>query len=182
MYLIWNRLKYVLSPQFDIYKVLAGVIRGKVADIGFGTGFGTHLFSRNADEVHAYDMDEGAIKFAQEVFPLKNLNFEYGDISSGIEEKGFDFVIMIDVIEHLQDDVSALENAKKMLDWTGRFICSTPNRLSRYRKSENHVREYSPRELEDALKKVFAVVSLRDYRLDPLSSIYENPILAVCRK
>lgn len=182
MYLIWNRLKYVLSPQFDLYDVLFGTVRGRVADIGFGTGFGTHLFSINADRVYGYDIDEGAIRFAQKVFPMKNMNFQYGDIMAGIDEKDFDYITMIDVIEHLADDVCAIGNVKSMLFKHGTFVCSTPNRLSRYRKSENHQREYSPRELETLLGKVFNSVSLRDYKLEPLSSIYDNPILAVCRK
>ena len=182
MYLIWNRLKYVLSPQWDIYKVLSGAIRGKVADIGFGTGYGMHLFTTNADEVFGYEVDEGAIRFAQEVFPLKNLNFQYGDITKGIDGRDFDYVTMVDVIEHIPDDAAAMENVKAMVSDHGTFICSTPNRLSRYRKSENHQREYSPKELEAVLSRVFRSVSLRDYRLEPLTSIYDNPILAVCRK
>jgi len=184
MYLIWNRLKYVLSPQFDIYKVLAGLVRGKVADIGFGTGFGMHLFSTIADEVYGYEIDEGAIRFAQEVFPLKNLNFQYGDITKGIGivGGGFDYVTMVDVIEHIPDDLAAIENVKLMMAQGGTFICSTPNRLSRYRKSENHQREYSTKELENLLGRAFYSVSLRNHCLEPITSIYDNPIIAVCRR
>ena len=63
MFLLWNRFKYVLSPQFDIYETVAKQVRGKVADVGFGTGFGTHLLINNADEVHGFEVDEGAIQF-----------------------------------------------------------------------------------------------------------------------
>lgn len=180
MYLLWNRFKYVLSPQFDIYQVLANVVRDKVADIGFGTGFGTHLFNVSAKEVYGYEIDEDAIKFAKAVFPFKNLHFEHGNIVYGIDG-AFNYVTMIDVIEHIKKDKQALENVKKMLIKGGTFILSTPNRLSRYRKAENHVREYAPRELEGILKRVFVNVSLRNYKLEPLASEYANPILAVCR-
>jgi 2-polyprenyl-3-methyl-5-hydroxy-6-metoxy-1,4-benzoquinol methylase len=181
MYLIWNRLKYVLSPQFDIYEVLSRQVRDKVADIGFGTGFGMHLFSVNAKEVYGFDIDKGAIQFAQKVFPMKNLHFQYGDISEGIPAGDFDFITMIDVIEHIPDDCAALENVKKMLAPGGTFVCSTPNRLSRYRKSENHQREYSPAEFKFLLRQVFDTVALRNYVLDPLASKYDNPILAACQ-
>lgn len=63
----------------------------------------------------------------------------------------------------------------------GVFICSTPNRLSRYRKAETHYREYSPEEFESVLKGVFPSVNLKNYRLEPLVSQTDNPILAVCR-
>jgi 2-polyprenyl-3-methyl-5-hydroxy-6-metoxy-1,4-benzoquinol methylase len=177
MYLLWNRFKYVLSPQFDIYETVAQVVRGKVADIGFGTGFGTHLLINNADEVHGFEIDEGAIRFASKIFPYKKLHFSYGDITDGINGL-FDYIVMIDVIEHIHNDKEALENIRTM---GGTLILSTPNRLSRYRKSENHVREYAPRELENLLKGVFSSVDMRNYRLDSRASKYDNPILAVCR-
>ena len=179
--MIWNRLKYVLSPQFDIYNVVKEVVRNRVADIGSGTGFGTHLFNVNAKEVYGYEIDEDAIRFAKSVFPFRNIHFEYGDILKGIADSAFDYVIMIDVIEHIEDERKALENVKKMMLPDGTFICSTPNRLSRYRKGEYHVREYSPKELEEILKCVFVSVSLRNYRFDPLVDQYENPIIAVCK-
>jgi len=181
MNMIWNRLKYVLSPQFDVYDVIKGVVRNRVADIGFGTGFGTHLFNVNGKEVYGYEIDEIAIHFAKSVFPFKALHFEYGDIIKGIDGPGFDYVIMIDVLEHLKKERMALENVKKMMLPGATFICSTPNRLSRYRKGECHVREYGPKEFEGILKRVFISVSLRNYRLEPLVSQFENPMIAVCR-
>ena len=180
MFLLWNRFRYVLSPQFDIYEQVAKLVRGRVADIGAGTGFGTHLFVNNASEVHGFDIDEGAIDFASRVFPYKKLHFGYGDITKGIGGK-YDFVAAIDVLEHIRHDKRALENIKRMMASGGTFIMSTPNRLSRYRKSENHVREYAPKELEGVLKRVFVSVSLKNYRCEPQASQYENPIVAVCR-
>lgn len=181
MYLIWNRLRYLLSPQFDIYCVLKDIVRDKVADVGFGTGFGTQVLSVNAKEVYGFDIDEGAIRWSKDAFPHKNLHFEYGDIAKGITGQEFDYVVMIDVLEHIKDERIALGNVKKMMGKNGTFICSTPNRLSRYRKGENHVREYAPKELEGILKRTFISVSLRNYKMEPLASQYENPLLAVCR-
>ena len=174
--ILWNRMKYMLSPQFDIYKAVSKVVSGKVADIGFGTGFGMHLLAQNA-EVTGYEVDKGSIDFAQSVFPY--LTFKQGDIRKGIEGK-FDFVIMIDVLEHIRQDKKALGNARDMLTSKGKLIVSTPNRLSRYRKSKNHIREYAPKELEGILKRMFRVVELKDYQLKQLVNEYENPIIAVC--
>lgn len=181
MYLIWNRFKYVLSPQFDIYNVIKRIVRNKVADIGFGTGFGTHLLNVNAKEVYGFEIDENAIQFAKAVFPFKNLHYEYGDIVKGITGQEFNYVVMIDVIEHIKDEKKALDNVKKMMAKDGTLILSTPNRLSRYRKGESHVREYAPKELEGILKRHFVSVSIRNFRLEPLASQYENPLIAVCR-
>jgi hypothetical protein len=88
---------------------------------------------------------------------------------------------MIDVIEHIREDALAIQNCKKLLNANGTFIISTPNRLSRYRKSDYHVREYSPDELRELLEGVFKNVGMVDYQLQPMESDYINPILAICQ-
>jgi 2-polyprenyl-3-methyl-5-hydroxy-6-metoxy-1,4-benzoquinol methylase len=178
---LWNRLRYVLSPQFDIYEQVSKVVRGNVADIGFGTGFGTHLLTTNSRNVVGYEVDECGIRFAEKVFPIPKLQFKHGDIQKGIDDGPYDFIIMIDVIEHLKQDKQALLNVKQMLAKSGTVIVTTPNRLSRYRKADTHVREYAPKEFEGLLKTAFVSVSLRTYKLEPLVSGYENPMVAVCR-
>lgn len=177
--ILWNRLRYVLSPQFDIYEVLSNRVDGTVADIGCGTGFGTHLLMKNADSVHGFDVDEEAVSFARKVFPFDNIKFNLGNITEGIDGT-YNCVTLIDVIEHIQDDVLAVKNVKKMLSEHGVFICSTPNRLSRYRKADTHYREYSPDEFREVLKSSFRSVEMRNYQLETLVSNYENPMVAIC--
>ena len=181
MYPLWNRLQYVLSPQFDIYESISKVVRGDVADIGSGTGFGTHLLTRNATAVHGFEVDNDALMFAQRVFSNKKIWFRQGDILKGLDGS-YDFVTMIDVIEHIDRDRKALLNCKAMLKDSGVFLLSTPNRLSRYRKAETHVREYSHAELKTLLKQVFVSVDIRDFAFNVPTSKYSNPIVAVCSK
>jgi 2-polyprenyl-3-methyl-5-hydroxy-6-metoxy-1,4-benzoquinol methylase len=176
---LWKRLRYVLSPQFDIYECIAKVVRGAVADVGFGTGFGAMKLTEKADRVYGFEVDEQAIVFAQRTFPSTKLIFKYGDIERGIDGK-FNFVVMIDVIEHISRDKLAIENAKKMLVPKGILICSTPNRLSRYRKSKGHTREYSLAEFQNLLKEVFPAVDVRNYNLGKNATQYDNPLVAVC--
>ncbi len=178
---LWNRLRYVLSPQFDLYEQVSKVVRGNVADVGFGTGFGTHLLTINAHQVTGYEVDDCGIRFAEKVFPIPKLQFRHGDIIKGIDEGPYDFIVMIDVIEHIKHDKPVLLNVKKMMGKGGTVIISTPNRLSRYRKSDAHVREYAPKEFEGLLKTAFVNVGLRTYTLEPLVSQYENPLIGVCR-
>lgn len=182
MSVLWNRLKYVLSPQFDIYEQVANVVRGRIADIGCGTGFGTHLLTAKAKSVCGFDNDGEAVQFARRVFPFDNIRFERGDIETGIQlrDDGYDYITMIDVIEHLEHDERAVANIGAMLSPGGTFICSTPNRMSRYRRAETHYREYSPTELSELLGRIFNSVCLKNYRMENLSSQYENPILAFC--
>ena len=180
-YDLWGRLRYVLSPQFDIYENVAKTVHGAVADIGSGTGLGTHLLARNAKCVVGYEVDDAARSFADRTFSNENVMFLPGDITKMPVREKFDYITMIDVIEHIPDDYLALEQVKKMLFTDGTFILSTPNRLSRYRKSEYHAREYAPEELRTLLRSVFDNVEMMDFELKPLESEYMNPILAVCR-
>lgn len=177
MSILWNRLRYMLSPQFDVYEQIVKHVHGKIADIGCGTGFGTHLLTNGGNKVYAYEVDSEALKFAERAFPSDRVVYSYGNIVKGIEEGDFDFVIMVDVLEHIGDDLKALQNINKMLKYGGYFICSTPNRLSRYRKSDNHVREYSPTELLELLSRVFSSVDIRNYKLERDDSMYTNPLI-----
>jgi 2-polyprenyl-3-methyl-5-hydroxy-6-metoxy-1,4-benzoquinol methylase len=190
-YDLWSRLRYVLSPQFDIYEKVAEAVYGYVADIGCGTGFGTHLLTRSAVFVDRFECDEGALNFAARTFTNGKVKFHQGDITkmggSGAvcdytpaSCGGYEFITMIDVIEHIREDEEAVKNCKRLLSKDGTFICSTPNRLSRYRKSDYHVREYSPDDFAKLLGSVFDNVGLVDFELQPLESKYTNPILAVC--
>ena len=177
---MFNRLKYILSPQFDTYESVSQIISGNVADIGFGTGFGTHLLTKNADNVMAYEMDECAINFARKAFPIPKLQFKYGDIEKGIDDGPFDFVVMIDVIEHIRDDRKALLNIVQLASFSGTLILSTPNRMSRYRKAETHIREYSPHNLAVLLTEYFTNVRITTYGFAPVVHGYENPLVALC--
>ena len=179
---LWNRLRYVLSPQFDLYEQVSKLVRGNVADIGFGTGFGTHLLTTNADSVTGYEVDDCGIRFAQRAFPISKLQFMHGDIQKGIDTGHlYNFIVMIDVIEHLKYDKQTLQNVKKLMAKGGTLVISTPNRLSRYKKAETHIREYAPKEFEALLKTAFVSVSLRDYKMELLTNQYENPMVGVCR-
>ena len=180
-YNLWGRLSYMLSPQFDIYEQVSKVVSGRVADIGSGTGFGTHLFSRNADYVIGYEMDHAAIKFATRAFSNGNIKFISANVCQKMPENEFNFVTMVDVIEHIEEDILAVSNCANMLVYGGKFICSTPNRLSRYRKSDYHAREYSPDELKNLLELVFETVKIVDHQLNPIETEYSNPIIGICQ-
>lgn len=176
---IWNRLKYVLSPQFDIYKQLSNHVSRSVLDIGSGTGFGTQLLSKNASSVVGIDTDPLAVDFAQKAFGhLHNVEFYQSD-AMDVQGK-YETITMVDVIEHIHYDSVAVNCVASLLALEGVFYCTTPNSKSRYRKSECHIREYTPGQLFHLLSKGFESVELLDFHLSPLKSNFENPLVARC--
>lgn len=178
MSILSNRLKYVLSPQADIYKQMSEIVSGWVADVGCGLGFGSNLLTKNAKLVCGYDIKY--LDFAGWAFP--NVRFLKHDITIGPLPYIYDYIVMIDVIEHIENDKLTIENSFKSLKENGSLILSTPNKLSRYRKSDNHVREYTPNELETLLQSQFKNIRLMSYNWANMETGYENPIIAICKK
>lgn len=184
MYGIWNRLLYMMTPQFDIYEKFSEIVSGWVADIGSGTGFGTHLFTRNAKWVEGIDIDPHSVDFAKRCFENGKITFSVSSIEDFSKRQAsptFDYVTMVDVIEHIKDDFGAIKNCRNLLNGDGVFLISTPNKLSRYRKSDNHVREYSPDEMRTLLEHHFKAVELLDFNMNPIETEFENPIIGMCR-
>lgn len=179
---LWDRLIYILSPQYEIYRTCSRVVKGRVADVGCGTGFGTHLLTLQADSVRAFDVDLGALRFAAQCFPFPNLEFIYRDVTKGLDSL-YDYIVMIDVIEHIEDDKGAIRNVAAHLDKGGLFLCCTPNRLTRRSLYPGHVREYSPGEFKKLLETSFSTVDIRNYKLAESKDLKnESPLLAVCGK
>jgi SAM-dependent methyltransferase len=135
--------------------------------------------------VDGYEVDDDAREFSQRSFSNGHIQFYGADITDARFASAFgrlyDWVVMVDVIEHIEDDNAAVANCAKLLAPGGTFACSTPNRLSRYRMSDNHVREYAPNELHILLKRCFDRVEICNYKGDLAISKYENPIMAICK-
>ena len=180
MSILTNRLKYVLSPQADIYKQVSEITSGWIADVGCGLGFGSNLLVKNSKLVCGYDNTPEYLKFAKWCFP--GVRFLGHDITKGPLPYVYDYILMIDVIEHIEQDQLAIKNACKSLKESGTLIISTPNKASRYRKSDNHIREYTPTELKEMLQNQFSNVRLMSYGWSNIQTNYENPIIALCKK
>lgn len=179
MSILSNRLKYILSPQADIYKKLSSIVSGKIADVGCGLGFGSNLLFKSPNIVYGFDINY--LDFARWSFP--NIVFNNHNIVEKRLPTLFNFIIMIDVIEHIEKDYKAINNCYNSLLNKGKLIFSTPNKLSRYRKSENHIREYSINDLKKLLNKSNFMLNYRilNYNLESASK-YDNPLIAICEK
>lgn len=182
---IWRRLGYMLSPQLDIYKHIAPLVKGcAVIDIGFGTGFGTLQLLRYADKVTGIETDLEAVKFAEETLP--NVTWAMGDISNGtwIPAKPYDAALLIEVLEHIEDWRGALWNVVNLLKPGGRLFISARNANADLRKNDLHEREWTASEFVNALSCYFETVELYDYQLKTLQDIStrQTPLVAVAWK
>lgn len=177
-----------------------------IVDVGCGCGIGSNILSQEAHFVWGIDKNEHSIKFAKECFDRQKnqiyyssqLSFDCIDlVKDNREFMQFDFVVAIEIIEHLYDTNiflrSLIRFARK--DKAGsynisnptEFFISTPNRNnSKIRKDSPqnvfHVREWASEEFKDLLKRYFKEVILLNQKGEPVTSdeTQESPILAVC--
>ena len=154
--LAWDRLAHggpaMFPEQVAIYRHLAQRLRGqRVVDVGCGMGVGTNLLAYWGCHVVGLDVSVDALRVAQALYP--ELTFLPWDITHGPLEPPVDAVVAVEVIEHIEDTVTAVRH----LLASGRVvILSTPNRAAPVLRPDRpsnpyHVREYTPREMLELL-------------------------------
>jgi SAM-dependent methyltransferase len=150
------------------YSFAARLSRKKrVLDAGCGAGYGAAELARVAGRVVGVDVSEEAISFATANYQAPNLRFLRSSCAAlPFAAHSFDLVVAFEVIEHITEWPSLLEEARRLLAPGGQFIVSTPNKSyyadTRLQSGPNpwHVHEFEFEEFRQALSAVFPHVSL----------------------
>jgi ubiquinone/menaquinone biosynthesis C-methylase UbiE len=96
----------------------------KIIDLGCGAGYYTANLRKRGIPIEGYDISENAVTLASQMYP--GPKYGVADITT-IELNTPDTVILIDVLEHLQDDEHVLNECKKankvviMTDFSGKY-------------------------------------------------------------
>jgi 2-polyprenyl-3-methyl-5-hydroxy-6-metoxy-1,4-benzoquinol methylase len=111
-----------------------------------------------AKSSNCIDIDINKINHAKRY--TKRTKFILGDITK-IDKKlfnKFDTIIMLEVLEHLEDDLKTLKNIHKMLKKNGRLIITVPNKHPLHIFNPllytQHKRHYTMHEIVNKLKKI----------------------------
>jgi SAM-dependent methyltransferase len=143
--------------------------------IEIGTGYGNFykLIKPNCDNYYSVDIDQTAIDIAMH----KNSNCTYflGDIAdidfaSSIKQYSFDTVICLNVLEHIKEDKTAIENMLKILKIKGYLVVFVPAFQKLYSLMDSfagHHRRYTINVFKDLIK---------DLRMEHICLEYCNPI------
>lgn len=133
-------------------KFLESRKRNKIVDVGCGTG-ALLGFLEKYGEVYGFDASPLAVEYAGERGKgVVQQGALPDDIPFGKER--FDLITAIDVLEHVQDDVTSLKVIYRLLNERGIFVCTVPAfrfLWSGHDKVHHHFRRYTRRELKDKL-------------------------------
>lgn len=105
----------------------------KILELGCGQGKGLKYIVNKSytkeENIFGIDQSSAAIEFAKLKLPTANL--KQGDIYSlDYNDNTFDFVLLMEVIEHLENPIEALNEAYRVLKPNGKLIISFPNYLN----------------------------------------------------
>jgi len=195
---------YGIWEHLQRYRYAAKRCKGRILDVGCGTGYGTKMLSKEGNKVYGIDNSQKAIDYAKQNYPGP----EYICCSAEklpFENSYFDTVTAFEVIEHVQDPERTLDEIYRVLKKNGDLFISTPNlrsliiRLKHFLFSTPyfshsgniyHLREFYYEEFINFLKKKnFRIISVYGQRL-PIPKIdfiikkipffYKIPILLGC--
>lgn len=114
-----NRYK----PLYD--KILRKIKKGKILDIGAGTGIFLSRFANAGWDIEGVELSKDVVRFAKKSFGIK---LEPGDfLDLALPDGYFDIVTFNNSLEHLYKPKETLEKVNKVLKDNGIVIITVPN-------------------------------------------------------
>jgi len=147
-------------------------LEAKYLEVGCGTGFVLRMLEKKFPlwSIFATEAQPEGITFSQKRASRDAIFFQMNICAIPFRNE-FDVIGAFDVIEHVRDDINAMEQIYAALKPGGTFILSVPQHMflwSKFDESGCHFRRYSKKELENKLKPI---------GFDILSSMSFNSLL-----
>ncbi len=154
-------------------------------DAGSGFGQYSYFIAKNfpAASIHAIDVKEDYIADCKHFFPavgIRNAAFGVEDLTVPTHTDKFDFILSVDVMEHIADDVQVFKNFYTAMKPGGRLLIHTPSNLggSDVHKEgdtsfvEEHARDgYSVEDITEKLTKAGFSILYTRYSYGPIGTI-----------
>jgi SAM-dependent methyltransferase len=154
---------YTRSRMAWVVRQCAGARR--VLEIGCGDGALLGLLAAAGHEVTGVDRDERALELAAAMLARRGLRVDLHPDLRSVGHRGFDAVVLAEVVEHLDDPATTLAETARLLSPGGRLVLTTPVRLLERPLDPYHVHEFWPEELRALLERFFEQVDVS--RLHP---------------
>jgi SAM-dependent methyltransferase len=150
------------------YRWAADWVKGRtVIDVGCGEGYGTAILAEKARSVVGFDWDADQIEATKQTYSRPNITYSVGNAEdTRLPSASYEVVVTNALLEYLDDCDRFFDEAERILKPGGVFVCSTKNAIFSIKASNgkplysNHNQEYSPPELEQALRRRFPKVEM----------------------
>ena len=161
---------YVFQRSLLAYHHAAGLVSGRVLEIGTGSGYGIEIIAPAADTFLTIDKHTPD---PQLLVGHDNVEFRQMTVPplEGIASESVDYVISFQVIEHIKRDSDFVAEVSRVLRKGGKFIVSTPNAPMSLTRNPWHIREYTSEEFASLLSPHFAGVE--QYGVEGNSKVWE---------
>lgn len=147
------------GPMYDL--VLSKKKKGKIFDIGAGTGMLLSKFKDKGWDVSGVELTHTAASYAKRKYGIKLMTGDF--LEKKFDSKLFDVIILNGSLEHLHRPFETLEKAHSLLQKKGFVLISIPNNDSLGRKifgrnwfawqTPRHLYHFSPITVNKMLKK-----------------------------
>ncbi|MDB5713470.1 MAG: class SAM-dependent methyltransferase [Sphingomonadales bacterium] len=149
----------------------------RILEIGCGTGHNLSMLAEFGT-VEGSELDAASRAIAIERFGSVIGDARLPELE-GVEEGGYDMVALLDVLEHVEDDIAALKGIMKCLKPGGKILVTVPQYQwlwSSHDVANHHFKRYSKKSLSDAA----AACGLEMQKLSSFNSLL-FPLAAVNR-
>lgn len=149
--------------HFNFFKPF---VKGKLLDFGCGDGQFLHMISKYCESSYGVDVSETAIEKALSKYPDLKFAALSENGATDFSDNSFDTICAIDILEHIVDVESTLEELQRILKPGGNLLIAT-SELTRIKMilialysldkyfypATPHIRHFTRRNLADILRK-----------------------------
>lgn len=164
----------IIAALIERHRPKAGPLR--ILEVGAGTGSNLELLQRYGT-VDAIEPDDDARAYAEQ---RSGLSIKGGYLPHvPLDDGAYDLIVLLDVLEHIPDDVGALDHLKGKLAPGGRILVTVPGSpwmWSAHDTAHHHQRRYTAAQL----RGVFGKAGLKPRFLSHFNSLL-FPLIAAAR-
>ncbi len=170
--IFYRLIDILLLRTWHVHKAVRGIgQKGKFKVLDAGMGFGQYSYwmakKHKNWTITGVDVKKEQIDDCTNFFEkahLKNASFHFADLTKYVVEDQYDFILSVDVMEHIEEDVLVFSNFHKSLKKGGMLLVSTPSDKG---GSDVHEHEHEHHENDGSLS--FVDEHVRDgYNIDEI--------------
>ena len=147
-----------------IRRVVRPPQKARILEVGCGTGHNLDML-RKFGKLEASELDRCARAVANKRLPRKVKEAKLPDLSM-FERNGYDLIALLDVLEHVPDDLASLRAIHRRLKPGGALLLTVPANpwmWSAHDAAHHHFRRYTKRQLAELFLRSGLEVQLLSY-------------------